>query len=66
MDRCPPRLLLHPPCRSTPEKSVPKAEAAYGLLLRGRMLHLFEVDARVLQLYLEMLFLCVRVLSEGL
>ena len=45
---------------------MPEAEAAHGLLLRGRVLHLFEVDAWVLQLYLEMLFLRVRVLSEGL
>ena len=63
---CPPRLLLHTPRWSASEEPVPKAEAAHCLLLRGRMLHLFEVDARVLQLSLEMLFLCVRVLSEGL
>ena len=41
---------------------MPKAEAAYCLLLRGRMLHLFEVDARVLQLPLELSLLLVRVL----
>ena len=66
MDRCTPRLLLHTPCRSTSEESVPKAEAAYSLLLRCRMLHLFEVDARVLQLSLELSHLFVRVLPKGL
>ena len=65
MDGCPPRLLLHSSCRSATKEPVPEAEAAHCLLLRSRMLHLFEVDAWVLRLSLEMPLLLMRVLLEG-
>ena len=45
---------------------MPEAKDAYRVLLRRGVLHLFEVDARVLQLSLELSFLLVRVLPEGL
>ena len=45
---------------------MPEAKDAYCVLLRRGMLHLFEVDTRMLWSHLEMLCLRVRVLSEGL
>ena len=66
MDRCPTRLLVHPSGGSASKESVPEAENACGLLLRRWMLHVFEVDSRMLRFHLEMLCLRVRVLSEGL
>ena len=66
MDGCPSRLLLHTACGPTSEELVPEAENACCLLLRCWMLHLFEVDARMLQLSLEMPLLRLRVLPEGL
>ena len=66
MDRCPSGLLVHPSGGSASKESVPEAENACGLLLRRWVLHVFEVDSRVLQLSLEMCFLLLRVLPEGL
>ena len=45
---------------------MPETEAAHGLLLRGWVLHLFEVDTRVLRLALEMSFLHLRLLLESM
>ena len=66
MDRRPARLLVHTACGAASKEPVPEAKDAYRVLLRRGMLHLFEVDARMLQSHLEMLCLRVRVLSEGL
>ena len=66
MDGCPSGLLVHPPGGSASKESVPEAEDACGLLLRSRLLHVFEVDSRMLQLSLEVCFLLLRVLPEGL
>ena len=66
MDRCSPFLLVHAPCRTSSEEPVPETEAAFSVLLRCWVLHLFEVDARMLQLSLEMPLMRMRVLSEGL
>ena len=45
---------------------MPEAKDAYRVLLRRGMLHLFEVDARMLQSHLEVFCLRLRVLPEGL
>ena len=45
---------------------MPEAKDAYRVLLRRGMLHLFEVDTRMLQLSLEMPLMRLRVLPEGL
>ena len=45
---------------------MPETKDAYRVLLRRWVLHLFEMDARMLRFHLEMLCLRVRVLSEGL
>ena len=66
MDGCPSSLLVHPSGGSASKESVPEAENACCLLLRCWMLHLFEVDARMLQLSLEMPLMRLRVLPEGL
>ena len=66
MDGCPSGLLVHPSGGSASKESVPEAEDACGLLLRCRLLHVFEVDSRMLQLSLEAHLLLLRVLPEGL
>ena len=62
MDGCPASLLVHPSGGSASKESVPEAEDACGLLLRCRLLHVFEVDSWMLQLSLEVCFLLLRVL----
>ena len=57
---------MHPSGGSASKESVPEAENACGLLLRCWMLHVLEVDSRMLWSHLEMPCLRVRVLSKGL
>ena len=59
-------MLLHASCWSATKESLPETEAAFGLLLRVGVLHLLEVDTRVLRLALEMSFLHLRLLLESM
>ena len=45
---------------------MPETEAAFSVLLRCWVLHLFEVDARVLRLSLEMSVLRLWLLLESM
>ena len=59
-------MLLHASGWSSTKESLSETEAAYGLLLRGGVLHVFEVDTRVLWLSLEMSFLRLWLLLESM
>ena len=57
---------MHTAGGAASKEPVPEAKDAYRVLLRRGMLHLFEVDARMLRPHLEVFCLRLRVLPEGL
>ena len=57
---------MHTACGAASKEPVPEAKDAYRVLLRRGMLHLFEVDARMLRPHLAVFGLRLRVLPESL